>query len=702
MFVFFINIIFSKSYTIDMGSYYTKSAIEGKGKVPEMGINHYSKRLTPSFVAFKSKDGISNDSSDCLNEKEIRSLIPVIGEQAETILRTKPWMGSGYLHNFIDIDETESCNISKKLKVSPPHQTRFKLFNLTTTFLHFYSKMVLGEDFDNTDTTFVIPGDFTTPQINWLTDAAMHARLKNIKTIFDWEATANIFAQRRPDIISRGVTKVLFIDVGATSTKSYTVKFIPTKGVPRYIAYLVSYHIDHDAGGAYITDQLAGHIQRKVAPNEVLSPAEIQRIKEAAEKAKKQLSLLPSVEVSIEDIAGNDVKVNVTVDELNDAAESQIDRIAETVRLEFKSSVPSHVEVIGGSSRVTKVKQDMSEIVKPLKVSTSLNADEALALGGEYFSLTRLVGGQMNVSFYGVSMCEHLFCHDIMRGQNTDLGFQDNPEVFYFNITTPLRRGVETYNWSYSVKKPMRGFTNYFIFKRNPVEFLYGQQCYASSCKNQSVTLITPNYGSFVSFLEEESRNRFNSEFLLNTLEEDYNFINQREDLIEGLSKKDREYVENFRRVLKAYIFGLDQSKEMTERYLAEFELVDGMMKGKSMLVAAVNKLKEALKYSHKVTDVIYPYTKNWISKDTYEIIKEKQERAEKFLDKLNDETTEEEVIKECGILEAWIDSLPPTPKDPVRNIFNRLFYRIGNKIFDFFGKISRNAYDQLDTLYIL
>ena len=695
----FFSLALASTFTIDFGSYYTKSSLEGESRIPVVGINIYSKRLTPTFVAFKTEKDFNNETSEPLDESEIRKLIPVIGEQAQNVLRSKPWTGSGYLSNFIDIDDVESRNLSQKLKVSPPNDTRFKLFNLTSTFLHFYAKMILGENFGKTNTRFVIPGDFSTPQINWLTDAARHAKLKNITTIFDWEAVANSYAQRRPEVIEMGHRTGLFIDVGATSTKAYTIQFIALKGIPRYSAKLISYHVDHDAGGAFVTDNVAQLIIQKIRQNsqnnDDFSPAEISTIYEAAETVKCKLSILPKVTITIEDVFGKDHTIDITVEELNKAAGNQINRMIRCAMLEFRYGHPDFIEVIGGSSRIPLFREKLSKLTSS-KLSTSLNADESLALGAQYFAIRNWVKGEMNVSFYGVSMCEYMFCHDLLLGTGTDLGFQDNPEVFYFNITTPLRRGIVSYNWSYYARKPMRQFTNYFFFKRNPVEFLYGQQCYSSSCKNQTVTLITPDYGDFLSIIESESNLRYNLAFETNLLEEKYNYLNQVSDIIETLDEKSRQFILSIKNQIHDYLHDKHYTKDQTKRSLELIETATKIIDGKHQYLLHKENLKDAINSCMKITEVVYPNSIGWIDKKLVFSLRQKIKHAEVFLENINGNISNEEIVDETAALKAWCQSLPPMPKIPERGPLKKFLFKIGNKLFDIIEKIKNDGISSL------
>ena len=694
----FLKFSSSSFFTIDFGSFYTKSAFEGKNKNPEIGTNIYSKRLTPSFVAFKTTSDFNSTSEELLDVDEIKKLVPVIGEQAISVLSSKPWLGSGYLQQFIDIDINESRNVSQKLKVTAPNDTRFKLFNLTSTFLHFYSKMVLGQDrFENVATTLVVPGSFSQPQINWITDAAQHAKLKNITTVYDWEAVANLFAQRRPDIIQQSERTVLFVDAGATSTKAYSIKFVPKSGLTRYTALLKSYHIDYDAGGAYVTSRFAEYLKSKIKPIRELTPAEESRIVAAAENGKKQLSLIPKVTITIDDVCGKDHTINVAIDEFNKIAKEQVMRMVKTASLEVKSVIPDFVEVIGGSSRIPMFKEELSKVIAPKKFGTSLNADEALAMGGEYYALKHFVGGQMNASFYGVSLCEYFFCHDLLIGLGTDLGFNDNPEVVYFNITTPLRRGIETYNWSYYAKKPINGFTNYFFFKRNPVQLLYGQQCYASSCKNQTVALIKPDYGRFVSILELESKTRHMLEFETNELEEKYIFICQEKEAFAGLSDEEKKKVEEFKKELKDYLWNQKHTLQMTKKLKKKFETINQILKGQIKFINSIARCKEAVERGKKIINVIYPSVKDWLREDVYEALKKKVEETEAFLKTVNSgKESDESVTAKAVSLETWCDSLPDVPKLPVRGDFKKLLFKLVNKFLDYIEGTQKGKSDDL------
>lgn len=671
--------------TIDFGSYYTKSAYEGPNKVPEMAINTYSKRLTPTFLAFKTPKEFDNRTNELLNSSEIESLIPVIGDLAYSKLISQPWSGAGYLPTYIDLDTTETRNLSEKLFAFPPCDNRFKTFNITASFLHFYGKMILSEDFYKTRVNFVVPGSFTEPQIHELHDLAAAAKLQNETITWDWEAVANYFAQRRPDVIQPDNRIGLFIDIGATSSKAYALKFEEQKGVPKYIAKLLTYQIDYDAGGAYLTADLAKFVKNKIT-NKQISLSEMGRIIEQCEKAKRILSLVPDTRITIENVSGSDHSVRLTQADMQEVAKPQVLRTIKLIQAAYKKDKVDFVEVIGGGSRALPIRDAIMKVIGSNKLNSSMNVDEALAMGGEYQILTNWVQGQMNDSIHSISLCAALTCHSLMIGTSHELGFHGNPELVYFNITSPLRRGLRSYNWTYYVPRPGYGLTNYFFYSRGPIRLENVLACYLGDCKKNTATLLRPLYGIFVPFLEAVANDRKNLQYQTNKLEEMYNIAKSASKDAWGMSDGDVSHIKSVLTKVEDYLFNNNFNIENTTNLIDEIEGIQHFLVKYTEFLLSKDKLAETIQRANVILEVTYPKTRNWLEPKIYEAFMEKTRSTQKYFNEISErKVTKFEIDEAAASLDAWCDALPPVPKKAIRGKLISIIFEIVDRIINSF-----------------
>lgn len=112
----------------------------------------------------------------------------------------------------------------------------------------------------------------------------------------------------------------------------------------------------------------------------------IQRIREAAEKCKIELSHVTSTEINIPFISGDKhIKLTVTEEQLDEMAKDLIERTVNPVKkcirdAELKIKDIDEVILVGGMTRMPKIRTVVEELFGK-KPNTVVNPDEAVALG---------------------------------------------------------------------------------------------------------------------------------------------------------------------------------------------------------------------------------------------------------------------------------------------------------------------------------
>lgn len=513
MFCLLIVCSFSIHLGVDFGSQFMKSSIAKVMDNPEIAYNYDSKRLTPSFIALKASSNFNFSSSDPLTIEDGKLLNPVFGNNAIEVMSLRPWLGSAFLSSYIGLLKNESDRISHDLFVNTS-AARLSLNELSTIFFKLYIDCVSNEKIVNS-INVVVPSIFTIPQRREVETIVRGAGFKFLRAIDDTEAISNIYSLEKYNKFSQQPKTVLFIDVGATSIKSYCITFELKKdetqkyGIPQTTR--LSYVFADEQGGAYLTRSLVFHIISKYELSN-LKDAEYQRLFMAAEKIKIQLTLLKSASTIVENINGEDREIKISREELESIAEPFIQKTIETAKKASDGIEFDDIEVIGGSSRVPIILSSIQQAFNVSFVGHSLNADEALCAGAGYSSqfqngISKFQKVVLNTPYssYNVSLklsnnetfniCElNGPCIDNITINDTITQF----EIIYENANTSL---LKTNSFGYKVEMKPNSTLLIRFSKSSPIDAISGRMCVNRSfCQYIPMYPLVPIFASSPSF----------------------------------------------------------------------------------------------------------------------------------------------------------------------------------------------------------
>lgn len=367
-----------------------KSSFTQLNEVPTILLNSQSKRSTPAFVAFHAKPQFNISNLSPLTEDETEFLTPEIGEKAQSLMKSKPWLGSGFFTSLACLDDHELNEMSHLLFVNST-PARLSINDLIPLFFKNYLSMIASKK-PITNLALILPSSFTLNQRLLFEESLNICGFNNSKInltfIDDVDAIIHVYATEKSFKFQKNAKNVLFLDVGATSIKGYVVNFQSKilNGTKLTIATRLSYVIDHKNGGSFITSSIIQNIKDKLNIKKT-TESENRRLFEASEKMKIELSKSNSSVVIVQDINGRDFDITLTREELESqilatAAQSVIDVAKEaTNKIEFDD-----IELIGGSSRIPIFDFALKKVFKSIqKVGHSLNPDDAFAIGGNYY-----------------------------------------------------------------------------------------------------------------------------------------------------------------------------------------------------------------------------------------------------------------------------------------------------------------------------
>ena len=364
-----------KTIGIDLGTTNSCVAVVEGGKAVIIP-NEKGARTTPSVVAF-TKDGERLVGDQAMRQAVVNS--------DRTVSSVKRHMGTDW-HKSIDgkaySPQELSAMILRKLRQD--------------------AENYLGESV--TDAVITVPAYFNDIQRQATKDAGRIAGL-NVKRIIN-EPTSAALAY---GLDNGSPQKIMVYDLGGGT---FDVSIIEIgEGVIEVLATNGDNHLGGDDFDERVTNHLLDIIRKKHRVDVRKDPAALQRVKEAAEQAKKELSGAESSYITLPYLAAGQQPVNfeytLTRTEFNDLTRDLVDRTAIPVQnaltdAGIAASELGKVILVGGSTRIPAVQEKVRTLTGIIP-SKNINPDECVAQGAAIQGDT-LSGGTMALYGDGTSL----------------------------------------------------------------------------------------------------------------------------------------------------------------------------------------------------------------------------------------------------------------------------------------------------------
>ena len=339
---------------IDLGTTNSCVAVMEGGK-PVVVTNTEGARTTPSVVAF-SKSG-----ERLVGEPAKRQAVT---NADKTISSIKRHMGTDYR---VAIDDK---------KYSPQEISAMILQKLKAD-----AENYLGEKV--TEAVITVPAYFNDAQRQATKDAGKIAGL-DVKRIIN-EPTAAALAY---GLDNEKEQKIMVYDLGGGT---FDVSIIEIgDGVIEVLATSGDNHLGGDDFDQKITDYMIAEFKKDNGVDLSQDKMALQRLKEAAEKAKKELSSATTTNINLPFISMNDngplhFDMNLSRAKFDELTHDLVERTATPVTNALRdagitASELGKVLLVGGSTRIPAV-QDKVQQMTGHEPSKSLNPDECVALG---------------------------------------------------------------------------------------------------------------------------------------------------------------------------------------------------------------------------------------------------------------------------------------------------------------------------------
>ena len=340
---------------IDLGT--TNSCVAViEGGEPIIIPNAEGNRTTPSVVAF-AKDG-----ERLAGETAKRQAIT---NPDNTIMSIKREMGKDYKKNIDGKDYTPqdiSAMILQKIKADV--------------------ESYLGETV--TDAVITVPAYFTDSQRQATKDAGEIAGL-NVKRIINEPTAAALSYGMDKD---EGQHKIMVFDLGGGT---FDVSILELgDGVFEVLSTRGNNRLGGDDFDQALIDHIADQFKKENGVDLRQDNMSLQRLKEAAEKAKKELSSVMSTNINLPFITASaagplHLNMDITRAKFEDLTSHLVDKTLDPVRAAIKDAglKPRDIEkviLVGGSTRIPAVQEAVKKVVEK-EPQKDINPDECVAIG---------------------------------------------------------------------------------------------------------------------------------------------------------------------------------------------------------------------------------------------------------------------------------------------------------------------------------
>ncbi|MDB5193009.1 MAG: dnaK [Segetibacter sp.] len=362
---------------IDLGTTNSCVAVM-EGNEPVVIANDEGRRTTPSIVAFL------NNGERKVGDPAKRQAITNPGK---TIMSVKRFMG----HNFDEITTeaghwsykvVKGDNNTVRIDIDGRHYTPQEISAMTLQKMKKTAEDYLGQEV--TDAVITVPAYFNDAQRQATKEAGEIAGL-NVRRIIN-EPTAAALAYGLDK--KHADQKIAVFDLGGGT---FDISILELgEGVFEVKSTNGDTHLGGDDFDKVIMDWLADEFKKDEAIDLHKDPMSWQRLKEAAEKAKVELSSSSETEINLPYVTAGDGVPKHLVKKLTRAKFEQIAdnlfaRCLKPCELALKdagynTSDIDEVILVGGSTRIPKV-QEIVEKFFNKKPNRGVNPDEVVAIG---------------------------------------------------------------------------------------------------------------------------------------------------------------------------------------------------------------------------------------------------------------------------------------------------------------------------------
>ena len=364
---------------IDLGTTYSCVAVYQNGSV-EIIANDQGNRITPSYVSFQDDERLIGDAAKNSSTQNPQN----------TIYEIKRMIGREFNDPILQRDMKllpyTVVEDKGRPKVKVDYMGTEKLFSAEEISAMILSKMketaekYLGKTV--TDAVITVPAYFNDAQRQSTKDAGLIAGLNVLRVINEPTAAAISYGLDKKDGKNRNV---LIFDFGGGTHDVSLLK------IEDCVFEVVATGGDTHLGGSDLDQRIVQHLMNEFQQKHKISLSEnkkaIRRLATVSERAKRTLSSSTTANIEVDSIA-NGIDFNTTLSrakfeslcsDIFHKAMAPVEQVLQDAKMS-KSDI-DEIVLVGGSTRIPKVRELLTKFFNGKELCQSVNPDEAVAYG---------------------------------------------------------------------------------------------------------------------------------------------------------------------------------------------------------------------------------------------------------------------------------------------------------------------------------
>jgi heat shock 70kDa protein 1/2/6/8 len=371
--------VFKGAIGIDLGTTYSCVGVYRNGQV-EIIANDQGNRTTPSFISFTNTDRLIGESAkniSCSNPKntvyDAKRLVGRKFSDYETQQDIKHF-------SFDVINDNDKPIIRVNHKDESKTFTPEEISAMILTKMKATAEAYLGKTVKKAVIT--VPAYFNDSQRSATKDAGLIAGLDVLRIINEPTSAAIAYGFNNMTGIEK---KVLIIDFGGGTNDISLLEL--DNGMFEVLATGGDTRLGGEDIDNRIVEYVVSEYRRKHKYDLFQNPKAIRRIKSAAERAKRHLSSATQTTIEIDAIHDtNDLSIILTRARLEGMCADLFGKVLrpiDTVLSDAKisKSQVDEIVLVGGSTRIPKLQEMISNYFGGKTLNKSINPDEAVAYG---------------------------------------------------------------------------------------------------------------------------------------------------------------------------------------------------------------------------------------------------------------------------------------------------------------------------------
>ena len=369
----------SKVIGIDLGT--TNSCVSVlEGGKPVVISSAEGGRTTPSIVAFV-KDSSERIVGQVAKRQSVTNSVNTIYSIKRFIGRT--WDETENERRRVPYNSVKGKDNTVDVQIGEKNYTAQEISAMILQKLKQDAENYLGEEV--TQAVITVPAYFTDTQRQATKDAGAISGLEVLRIVNEPTAAALAYGLDKQDQDQI----ILVFDLGGGTFDVSVLQL--GDGIFEVKATSGNNHLGGDDFDAAIVDWLAADFKEKEGIDLAADKTALQRLKEAAEKAKIELSSAPSTLISLPFIAANEtgpktLELDLTRAKFDEITATLVKATLDPTAQALKDAglLPKEINriiLVGGSTRIPAVQEAIAKFFDGRKPDQSVNPDEAVAIG---------------------------------------------------------------------------------------------------------------------------------------------------------------------------------------------------------------------------------------------------------------------------------------------------------------------------------